>query len=73
MLRAKLHEEADELIEAGSTEEVIHEAADVLFFTLTRAAQLGVRLSDLERELDRRALRVTRRAGNAKPQYTGGS
>ena len=73
MLRAKLHEEADELIEAGSTEEVIHEAADVLFFTLTRAAQLGVRLSDLERELDRRALRVTRRAGNAKPEYTGGS
>jgi len=71
LLGAKLREEADELIGAETKEDAIHEAADVLFFALTRAIQLGATLTDIERELDRRAHKVSRRSGNAKPAYTG--
>ena len=71
LLGAKLREEADELIAAESQSDATHEAADVLFFALTRAIQLGATLPDIERELDRRARKVSRRPGNAKPAYTG--
>lgn len=71
MLSAKLREEVDELMVAENKPEAMHEAADVLFFALTRAAQMGVSLADIERELDRRSLKVTRRPGNTKPAYTG--
>jgi phosphoribosyl-ATP pyrophosphohydrolase/phosphoribosyl-AMP cyclohydrolase/histidinol dehydrogenase len=71
LLGAKLREEADELIAAETKEDATYEAADVLFFALTRAVQMGVTLPDIERELDRRALKVSRRAGNAKPAYRG--
>jgi phosphoribosyl-ATP pyrophosphohydrolase/phosphoribosyl-AMP cyclohydrolase len=69
LLRAKLHEEADELLDAESPCDAAHEAADVVFFALTRAIHAGATLEEIERELDRRAMSVTRRAGNAKPQY----
>jgi phosphoribosyl-ATP pyrophosphohydrolase len=72
LLGAKLREEADELIAAETKEDATHEAADVLFFALTRAIQLGATLPDIEGELDRRARKVSRRPGNAKPAYTGG-
>ncbi|MHC4894685.1 MAG: phosphoribosyl-ATP diphosphatase, partial [Planctomycetota bacterium] len=82
LLAAKLREEASELAEAESSEEIVHEAADVLFFTLTKlheAADVlfftltklraaGIDLADVERALDARALRVSRRAGDAKPE-----
>ena len=71
LLQAKLREEVDELMEASTTSEAVHEAADVLFFALTRALQQGATLGDIERELDRRSLKVSRRPGNAKPAYTG--
>ncbi|MBO6740828.1 MAG: phosphoribosyl-ATP diphosphatase [Phycisphaerales bacterium] len=71
LLGAKLREEADELIGAETKADATHEAADVLFFTLTRAIQLGATLPDIERELDRRARKISRRPGNAKPAYTG--
>ena len=48
--------------------EVIREAADVLYFTLARLAQAGVGLGAVAAELDRRALRVSRRAGDRKPE-----
>lgn len=70
LLGAKLREECDELMGAQSTPEAVHEAADVLFFALTRAIQRGATLVDIERELDRRSLKVSRRDGNAKPGYT---
>lgn len=66
LLASKLREEADELARATTREEVAHEAADVLYFTLARLAAAGVRLDEVERILDRRALAVTRRPGNAK-------
>ncbi len=66
LLDAKLREEIEELIAARNPSEVTHEAADVLYFTLVRAAQAGVSLHDVERELDLRARRITRRSGNRK-------
>ena len=61
LLGAKLREEADELAEATARDHVIHEAADVLYFTLTTLARHGVELAEVEAALDRRALKVTRR------------
>ena len=61
LLGAKLREEAGELAEAEARAEVIHEAADVLYFTLAQLARHDVDLGEIERALDRRALKVTRR------------
>jgi phosphoribosyl-ATP pyrophosphohydrolase len=61
LLGAKLREEASELAEAKARAEVIHEAADVLYFTLATLARHGVDLAEVERALARRALKVTRR------------
>ena len=61
LLTAKLREEADELARATGREQVIWEAADVLYFTLARLAREGVDLAEIEAHLDRRALQVTRR------------
>lgn len=67
LLASKLREEADELVRARTAAETVHEAADLLYFTLVRLVQSGVELSAVEAELDRRALQVTRRPGDAKP------
>ena len=47
--------------EASERGHVVHEAADVLYFTLARLAREGIDLAEVERHLDRRALKVTRR------------
>jgi phosphoribosyl-ATP pyrophosphohydrolase len=39
-----------------------------MYFTLVTMQRAGVGLADVARELDRRALRITRRSGNAKPE-----
>lgn len=70
LLASKLNEEANELIEAGTPAEAAHEAADVLYFALVAAACRGASLQDVERVLDARADRVTRRRGDAKPERT---
>ena len=61
LLGAKLREEADELARAVTRDEVIWEAADVLYFALARLAEAGIDLAEVEAHLDRRALKVTRR------------
>jgi phosphoribosyl-ATP pyrophosphohydrolase len=61
LLGAKLREEAAELAEASAREDVIHEAADVLYFTLTALARHGIDLAEVEAVLDRRARKLTRR------------
>jgi phosphoribosyl-ATP pyrophosphohydrolase/phosphoribosyl-AMP cyclohydrolase len=66
LLAAKLREEANELAIATSASDVIHEAADLLYFILIAAARDGVTLSDIEAELDRRHLRVSRRPMEAE-------
>lgn len=68
LLAAKLREEAGELIDATTHDDVVWEAADVLYFTLARCAAAGVTLDEIAAHLDRRALGVTRRGGDAKPE-----
>lgn len=68
LLASKLAEEAQELAGATSREDVTWEAADVMYFTLVAMARAGVSLEDVERDLARRALKVTRRPGDAKPE-----
>ncbi len=67
LLAAKLVEEAKELA-AASPGDVPAEGADLLYFLLVRATAEGTRLEDLERELDRRERRVTRRPMVAKEE-----
>lgn len=67
LLRSKLIEECGELIDAKTPGEAAWEAADVVFFALAAAMQRGTTLAAIETELDRRALGVTRRRGEAKP------
>lgn len=72
LLVAKMREELDELIEAGQSgdrAEVAWEAADLLYFALAYCVKSGVRLADVERNLDIKSLKVSRRKGDAKPQY----
>ncbi len=71
LLAAKLREEAQELVDAKTKDEAVFEAADVMYFSLVRVISLGGSLADIEAELERRSLRVTRRPGNAKPGFEG--
>jgi phosphoribosyl-AMP cyclohydrolase / phosphoribosyl-ATP pyrophosphohydrolase len=66
LLRSKLIEEAKELADAVDAEDVIHETADVIYFALVAAARGEIRLSEIGKCLDDRALKITRRPGNAK-------
>jgi phosphoribosylformimino-5-aminoimidazole carboxamide ribotide isomerase len=61
LLGAKLREEAAELAEAEARDHVVHEAADVFYFTLATLARHGIDLVEVEAALDRRALKVSRR------------
>ena len=61
LLASKIREEAEELIDAKSKDETTWEAADLIFFTLTRLAAEGIDLSEVERHLDGRERKVTRR------------
>lgn len=70
LLRSKIMEEADELCRAETKEEVAFEAADLIYFALTKCISAGVSVADIENSLDQKAKRVTRRPGNAKPQWS---
>jgi phosphoribosyl-ATP pyrophosphohydrolase len=70
LLAAKLTEEAAELAMA-SREEVIAEAADLIYFVLVAMVRAGVKLRDVEAELNRRSFRLSRRPGNAKTSVEG--
>lgn len=67
LLRAKLIEEAAELADAVTADHVAAEAADLLYFAFVALVHGGVSLEAVMDELDRRALRITRRRGDAKP------
>lgn len=69
LLNAKIDEEADELIEAKSKDEVAWEAADLFYFAMTKLVASGVSLDDVERNLAVKHLKVTRRKGDAKEKY----
>ena len=69
LLRAKIMEEAGEVCDATTKEDLVGEVADLLYFTLTRAVANGVSLKDVQAVLDKRSLKVTRRKGDAKPEW----
>ncbi|KAI1338348.1 histidinol dehydrogenase-domain-containing protein [Xylariaceae sp. FL0016] len=69
LLRAKIMEEAEELCDAQRPEDVAFEAADLIYFALTKAVAAGVSLADVEKSLDAKSLKVKRRPGNAKGQW----
>ncbi|RDA92905.1 hypothetical protein CP533_3849 [Ophiocordyceps camponoti-saundersi (nom. inval.)] len=69
LLRAKIMEEAEELCDAKSPQDVAFEAADLIYFALTKAVGSGVSLADIEANLDAKSLKVTRRTGDAKGKW----
>ncbi|KAH8836866.1 imidazoleglycerol-phosphate dehydratase [Pyricularia oryzae] len=69
LLRAKIMEEAEELCDAKTKENVAFEAADLIYFALTKAVASGVSLSDIERNLDAKSWKVKRRTGDAKGKW----
>ena len=69
LLRSKIMEEAEELCDAQTKEEVAFEAADLVYFAMTRCISKGVGWRDVEAALDRKSLKVTRRKGDAKPKW----
>ena len=69
LLRSKIMEEAEELCDAQTKEEVVFEAADLVYFALTRCISKGVGWADVEAALDKKALKVSRRKGDAKPKW----
>ncbi|KAJ9305375.1 hypothetical protein DTO217A2_5166 [Paecilomyces variotii] len=66
LVQAKIMEEAEELCQAQTKEEIAFEAADLLYFALTKCTAAGVSLKDIERNLDLKSLKVKRRKGDAK-------
>jgi phosphoribosyl-ATP pyrophosphohydrolase len=73
LLTSKLIEEAGELAAAKTPEEAAREAADVIYFAIVAAQAKGTSLHAVERCLDERSRRITRRPGNAKPNTIKGS
>ena len=70
LLRSKITEEAEELCQATTPKEIAFEAADLIYFALTRCVAADVSIADIERSLESKARRITRRKGDAKPQWT---
>ncbi|KAK6344890.1 trifunctional histidinol dehydrogenase [Orbilia javanica] len=73
LLRAKIMEEAEELCDAKTKEDIAWEAADLLYFALTKCVSAGVSLADIEKNLDAKSLKVVRRKGDAKAKWTNGT
>ncbi|KAF3913847.1 hypothetical protein ABW21_db0202773 [Orbilia brochopaga] len=69
LLRAKIMEEAEELCDAKTKDDVAWEAADLLYFALTKCVAAGVSVADIERNLDAKSLKVVRRKGDAKGKW----
>ena len=69
LLNAKIKEEAEELTEATTKEDIAWEAADLFYFALARCVKYGVSIADIEKNLDVKALKVSRRKGDAKPKF----
>ncbi|MFI4854471.1 MAG: phosphoribosyl-ATP diphosphatase [Phycisphaerales bacterium JB065] len=62
LLGNKLTEEARELAETGTAIEAVEEAADLFYFAAVKLVGAGATIGDIERVLDRRAMKVTRRS-----------
>ena len=73
MLETKLLEEAQELSDADTDDEVAWEAADVLYFSLVKMVNQGVSLDRVFAELSRRMNRVVRRKNKLEEKPTNES
>ncbi|KAI4118219.1 MAG: hypothetical protein LQ345_001682 [Seirophora villosa] len=69
LLQAKIMEEASELCDAVSKDEVAAEAADLFYFAMVKCIAAGVDLSAIEKNLNLKSMKTTRRKGDAKPQW----
>ena len=69
LLEAKIMEEASELCEAQSKEDIAAEAADLFYFAMTRCTASGVSLKDIEHNLDLKSMKTSRRPGDAKAKW----
>lgn len=69
LLAAKIKEEAEELTEAETKADIAWECADLLYFALARCVKNGVSLADVERNLDLKGLKISRRTGDAKAKF----
>lgn len=59
-------EEAEELCNAETKDDIAFETADLIYFALTKAIGSGVSIADIEKNLDAKSLKVKRRKGDAK-------
>lgn len=66
LLEAKLAEECGELARAAARDDVVHEAADVVYLVLAALARAGVSFTEVEAELGRRRRAISRRPMEAK-------
>ena len=57
-------------MEAEEPDHVAAEAADVMYFLMTRCVAAGVGIREIERHLDGRSMKVSRRPGLAKDWRT---
>lgn len=69
LLTAKIMEEAEELCEAKTAKEVSWEAADLIYFASVKLIQEGVSWKQVQRNLDLKARKISRRKGDAKPKW----
>ncbi|KAF9434950.1 trifunctional histidinol dehydrogenase [Entomortierella beljakovae] len=69
LVKSKIMEEAEELCEATTPEDIAWETADLIYFALVKCVANGVTLRDVEQQLENRSRKITRRPGNAKPKW----
>ncbi|KAL5035555.1 hypothetical protein BDV3_005452 [Batrachochytrium dendrobatidis] len=69
LLHAKILEEAQELCDATAHDDIAWEAADLIYFAMAKCIASGVSLSDVERQLDAKSKKISRRPGDAKCKF----
>lgn len=69
LLRAKVMEEAEELIDAKDAEEVSWEAADLIYFAMVKVVKEGVSWAQVMNNLDSKHMKISRRKGDAKQKW----
>ncbi|ANB14932.1 trifunctional histidinol dehydrogenase/phosphoribosyl-AMP cyclohydrolase/phosphoribosyl-ATP diphosphatase [Sugiyamaella lignohabitans] len=69
LLTAKIMEEAEELCDAKTANEISWEAADLIYFAMTKLVQEGVSWNSVQRNLDLKSRKISRRKGDAKRKW----
>ncbi|KAG0374529.1 trifunctional histidinol dehydrogenase [Mortierella sp. AD032] len=69
LVKSKIMEEAEELCDATTPEDIAWETADLFYFALVKCVANGVSLRDVEQQLENRSRKITRRPGHAKPKW----